>query len=338
MLILGIDTSCDETAAAVLLDGVDVLSSVVASQMVHSEYGGVVPEYASREHMRAIVPVVRKALEDAGRSFEDLDGVAVTNRPGLIGCLLVGVSFAKALAVSLGVPVVGVDHIEGHVASVRLTEPDVALPMACLVASGGHTEIILVRTWSEMRTVARTRDDAAGEAFDKVGKLLGLTYPAGPVIEKLSEGGDPTAFDFPRAMMERGEPDMSFSGLKTAVRYTLDELGAVPEGRRLSDLLASFQAAVVDALVAKTMRAAERENAVSIGLGGGVAANGHLRRRLTEEAERGGFHIVVPPKKLCTDNGAVIAVVGHRLIEAGENDGAALTAAASRSLLARRGE
>ncbi|MBD3367486.1 MAG: tRNA (adenosine(37)-N6)-threonylcarbamoyltransferase complex transferase subunit TsaD [Candidatus Eisenbacteria bacterium] len=331
MLILGIDTSCDETAASVLLDGGTVRSSVVASQMVHSEYGGVVPEYASREHMRAIVPVVRRALEEADVTYDDLEGIAVTNRPGLIGCLLVGTSFAKALAFALDVPVVGVDHIEGHVASVRLTEPDVSLPMVCLVASGGHTEIIRVASWNDMVTVGRTRDDASGEAFDKVGKLLGLSYPAGPTIEKLARDGDPTAFDFPRAMMSRDEQDMSFSGLKTAVRYTVEELGSVPEGQALSDLLASFQAAVVDALVTKTIRAAERWDAVSVGLGGGVAANGPLRDRLSEEARRGGFHIVVPPKNLCTDNGAVIAAVGHRLLEDGVDDGPGLTVRASRS-------
>jgi N6-L-threonylcarbamoyladenine synthase len=330
MLILGIDTSCDETAASVLLDGGTVRSNVVASQMVHSEFGGVVPEYASREHMRAIVPVVRKALDEAAVSFDDLDGIAVTNRPGLVGCLLVGVSFAKALAVTLGVPVVGVDHIEGHVASVRLTEPDASLPMVCLVASGGHTEIILVSSWSEMRTVGRTRDDAAGEAFDKVGKLLGLPYPAGPVVERLARGGDAEAYDFPRAMMARDETDLSFSGLKTAVRYTIEKLGVVPEGDALSDLLASFQAAVVDALVTKTIRAAERLDAVTVGLGGGVAANGPLRERLGEEARRGGFHVVVPARTLCTDNGAVIAAVGHRLIASGADDGPGLTVSASR--------
>jgi N6-L-threonylcarbamoyladenine synthase len=337
MLILGIDTSCDETAASVVLDGRDVRSNVVASQTVHAEYGGVVPEYASREHMRAVVPIVREAVGDAGLSYEDLDGIAVTNRPGLIGCLLVGVSFAKSLAHTLGVPVVGVDHIEGHVVSVRLTEPDAALPMVCLVASGGHTEILRVDAWDTMETIGRTRDDAAGEAFDKVGKLLGLTYPAGPTIEKLAAPGDPTAFDLPRAMMAPDEPDMSFSGLKTAVRYMVEEMGGIPEGNALSDLLASFQAAVVDALVTKTIRAAERVNALTVGLGGGVAANGPLRRQLTEEAERRGFGVVVPPKKLCTDNGAVIAAVGHRLIQAGRDDGPGLTAGASRRAFGRRG-
>jgi len=330
MLTLGIDTSCDETAASVLLDGADVRSSIVASQMVHADYGGVVPEYASREHMRAIVPVVRKAMEEAGTSYQDLDGIAVTNRPGLIGCLLVGVSFAKALASSLCLPVVGVDHIEGHVVSVRLTEPETPLPMICLVASGGHTEIILVESWDTMTTVGRTRDDAAGEAFDKVGKLLGVAYPAGPAIERMARGGDEQAFDFPRAMMSRDEPDMSFSGLKTAVRYTLERLGAVPQGERLSDLLASFQAAIVDALVTKTVRAAERYDAVSVGLGGGVAANGPLRQRLTDEAEARGFRVVVPDKSFCTDNGAVIAAVGHRLLSQGEDHGAGMTVGASR--------
>ncbi|MBN2565539.1 MAG: tRNA (adenosine(37)-N6)-threonylcarbamoyltransferase complex transferase subunit TsaD, partial [Candidatus Eisenbacteria bacterium] len=272
MIVLGIDTSCDETAAAVLSDGRMILSSVVSSQLIHAEFGGVVPEYASRAHIRTVLPVVRKALAEAGISHDDLDGIAVTNRPGLVGCLLVGVSFAKAMAYAAGIPLVGVDHIEGHVFAVRLTSPDVPLPTVCLVVSGGHTELILVEDWGKYRTLGRTRDDAAGEAFDKVGKLMGLSYPAGPAIERLAVGGNPAAFDFPRAMMERGNLDFSFSGLKTAVRYRVDDLGGVPEGETLFDFLASFQEAVVDALVTKTMWAAEEHHVPSVSIGGGVAA------------------------------------------------------------------
>jgi N6-L-threonylcarbamoyladenine synthase len=279
MVVLGIDTSCDETAAAVLSDGRSILSNVVASQLIHAEFGGVVPEYASRAHIRTIQPVVEKALAGAGIGYDGLEGIAVTSRPGLVGCLLVGVSFAKALAYSLDIPVVGVDHIEGHVFAVRLAEPDIPLPTICLVVSGGHTELILVEDWGRYRTLGRTRDDASGEAFDKVGKLLGLSYPAGPLIEKLAAGGNPAAVDFPRAMMKRGNLDFSFSGVKTAVRYRVDDLDKIPEGDELADFLASFQEAVIDALVTKTMWAADVHDVPSVCLGGGVAANGPLRAR-----------------------------------------------------------
>ena len=330
MRVLGIDTSCDETAAAVLTDGRAILSNVVASQLIHTRFGGVVPEYASRAHIRTILPVVEEALEVAGLAYSDLEGVAVTNRPGLVGCLLVGVSFAKALAYSLGVPYVGVDHIEGHVFAVRLAAPELPLPTMCLVVSGGHTELIRVRAWGDYQTVGRTRDDAAGEAFDKVGKLLGLSYPAGPEIERLAASGNPAAHDFPRAMMERGNLDLSFSGLKTAVRYRVDELDSLPEGGELADFLASFQEAVVDALVTKTMWAAEEHDVSSVCLGGGVAANGPLRTRFEEEAARLGLEAVVPPKNLCTDNGAVIAAVGDFLLSKGVADDASLAVSASR--------
>lgn len=330
MLVLGIDTSCDETAAALLQDGRDILSSVVASQAIHAEFGGVVPEHASRAHIRLIVPIVEKAIADAGKTASDLEAVAVTNRPGLVGCLLVGASYAKALAYSLGIPVVGVDHIEAHVFAARLENPEMRLPAVCLVASGGHTELILVEDWGRYTTLGRTRDDASGEAFDKVGKLLGLSYPAGPEIEKLARGGDPTAFDFPRAMMQRGNFDFSFSGLKTAVRYAVEDLGGRPEGQEFTDFLASFQEAVVDALVTKTMWAAEEAGVPTVALGGGVAANTHLRERFTEEAARAGLAVVIPARKLCTDNGAVVAAVGQALLDRGVTSGLDLDVSASR--------
>jgi N6-L-threonylcarbamoyladenine synthase len=330
MLVLGIETSCDETAAAVLEDGRRILSNVVASQAIHAQYGGVVPEYASRAHMRTIVPVVREALDRAGTDYDRLDAIAATNRPGLVGCLLVGVSFAKALAFSLGVPVVGVDHIEGHLFAAKLADEALELPAVCLIVSGGHTEIVRIDGWGRYRTLGRTRDDAAGEAFDKVGKLVGLTYPAGPTIERLAVGGDSGAVAFPRAMMEEGNVDFSFSGLKTAVRYELDRQGGTPTGRALCDLLASFQAAVVDVLVAKTIRAAEREAVATVCLGGGVAANEPLRAALSEEAARLGFRFVVPPKSLCTDNGAVIAAAGDFLLSEGVRDDLSLSVSASR--------
>jgi N6-L-threonylcarbamoyladenine synthase len=335
MLVLGIDTSCDETAAAVLSDGRTILSSIVASQAIHSQFGGVVPEYASRAHMQLIVPVVTQALEGAGIEHGQIDAIAVTNRPGLVGCLLVGVSFAKALAYSLDIPIVGVDHMEGHVFASRLAQPDLRLPAVCLIASGGHTELVRVDAWGEYETLGRTRDDAAGEAFDKVGKMLGMTYPAGPEVERGAQGGDPTAFAFPRAMMRRGNLDFSFSGLKTAVRYKLADMGAVPRDDELKDFLASFQAAVVDALVIKTMWAAAESGVPTVVIGGGVAANGALRERLTEEAARLGVGVVLPPRELCTDNGAVIAAVGDALLTRGQRDGLALSVSASRETAAR---
>jgi N6-L-threonylcarbamoyladenine synthase len=330
MIVLGIDTSCDETAAAVLADGRTILSNVVSSQLIHADFGGVVPEYASRAHIRTVLPVVRRALSEAGIDPRGLGGIAVTNRPGLVGCLLVGVSFAKAMAYAARVPVVGVDHIEGHVFAVKLARPDVPLPTICLVVSGGHTELILVEEWGKYRTLGRTRDDAAGEAFDKVGKMIGLAYPAGPAIERLAADGNAKAFQFPRAMMERGNLDFSFSGLKTAVKYRIDDLGGVPEGSELSDFLASFQEAVVDALVTKTMWAAEAHHVPSVSIGGGVAANGPLRVRFEEEAARLGLATAVPPKRLCTDNGAVIAAVGDFLLSRGIADDASLAVSASR--------
>jgi N6-L-threonylcarbamoyladenine synthase len=298
--------------------------------MVHSDYGGVVPEFASREHMTAIAPVVRRALDEAGASYDDIGGIAVTNRPGLVGCLLVGVSFAKALAFALDVPVVGVDHIEGHIFAVKLADQGTVLPAVCLVVSGGHTELVGIEEWGRYETLGRTRDDAAGEAFDKVGKLMGLSYPAGPEIEKLARGGNPAAHDFPRAMMGRGELDFSFSGLKTAVRYRLEELGGIPEQDELADFFASFQKAIVDALVTKTIWAAEARAVPTVCLGGGVAANESLRQRLTEEAASRGFAVVVPPKALCTDNGAVIAAVGDSLLSRGVRDDHTLSVSASR--------
>ncbi len=330
MLVLGIDTSCDETAAAVLLDGRDILSSVVASQEIHAEFGGVVPEHASRAHIRLIVPIVEKALADAEKEASELEAVAVTNRPGLVGCLLVGASYAKALAYGLGIPVVGVDHIEAHVFAARLERPEMRLPAVCLVASGGHTELILVEDWGRYTTLGRTRDDASGEAFDKVGKLLGLDYPAGPAIERLAGGGDPTAFDFPRAMMQRGNLDFSFSGLKTAVRYAVEDRGGRPEGQEFTDFLASFQEAVVDALVTKMMWAAADTGVSTVALGGGVAANTHLRERLTEEAAHAGLDVVIPARTLCTDNGAVVAAVGQALLDRGVVSGLDLDVSASR--------
>lgn len=301
MLILGIETSCDETAAAVVEDGCRVMSSVVSSQVdLHARYGGVVPEEASRAHVDLIVPVVREALATAGIGLADLGAVAACHGPGLAGALLVGVSAAKALALATGVPYVGVNHLEAHCGAGWL-ERDLTTPLAVLLVSGGHTLIVEVPARGVHRVVGTTVDDAAGEAFDKVARFLGLGYPGGPVIDRLARDGDPTAVAFPRAMP--GEPDASFSGLKTAV---VQHVRAHPEVG-VADVAASFQEAVVDQLLEKLARAADSVGAATLVLGGGVAANSRLRERTAALADATGRAVFLPPLDLCTDNAAMIA-------------------------------
>src|SRR5882672_10982748 len=283
MLVLGVETSCDETAAAVVEDGRRVRADVVASQiLVHAEYGGVVPEVASRQHTATIAPVLRRAVADAGIGFADLDGIAVTCGPGLVGALLVGVETAKALAYALGKPLVGVNHLAGHLAAVFLEDPSLPgpppFPHLALLVSGGHTALIRVDGPGATRLLGATRDDAAGEAFDKVGKMLGLGYPGGPVVDRLAQTGNPEAVTFPRAMRGRGL-DFSFSGMKTAAATHLQRHG-VPVGQALADLCASFQAAVVDQLVHKTEVALEQLKLRDLVLAGGVACNRGLRAEL----------------------------------------------------------
>ena len=332
MLVLAIETSCDDTCAAVLSDGADgvrLLSNVVSSQLVHAAYAGIVPELASREHMRLLGPVVREALARAGVDQAQLDAVAVTNGPGLIGSLLVGVSLAKALAFALGVPVVGISHIEGHLASVALEfgEDRVLPPFVGLVASGGHTELVEVTGWGAWRLLGATRDDAAGEAFDKVAKVLGLGFPGGPEISRAAEDGRPDAFDFPRAWLdlERGGLEMSFSGLKTAVKLFLDRQGwpAKPDdpaerARLTADVAASFQQAVVEVLVAKLLKAAETTGIRALAVAGGVAANPRLRARLTAEARAAGLTLWLPSPAMCGDNGAMIGMAALHHLRRGE--------------------
>jgi N6-L-threonylcarbamoyladenine synthase len=329
MLVLGIETSCDETAAAVLSDGNAVISNVVASQVrTHRGFGGVVPELASREHLRNIGYVVRRALADAGIRQEQVDGLAVTQGPGLIGSLLVGLSFAKAMAFSLSKPLVPVNHIEGHIFSAFLENPGIEYPLLALVVSGGHTSLISAPEPARYQSVARTRDDAAGEALDKLAKFLGLGYPGGPVIDRLAQGGDDRRFAFSIPKITDGSLDFSFSGFKTAALRHIQESGIRPRrrggkaGRQILDLVASYQRVIVETLVTQTRRAAVRLGPRSILLTGGVACNSLLRRRFKEEFERGASQrVYVPSPAYTTDNAAMIAAAGlPRLRHAPELD------------------
>ncbi len=323
MLVLGIETSCDETAAAVLDGGRKVLGQVVASQdKVHGPYGGVVPELASRRHLEDILPVVRGALSQAGARLADLEGIAVTQGPGLVGSLLIGCSVAKSLAYVQGLPLVGVNHLEGHIYAAFLEEPAPTFPFLALVVSGGHTALYLARAPRRYERIGQTRDDAAGEAFDKVAKLLGLGYPGGPIIERTARAGDPRAITFPSAHMSDGAPDFSFSGIKTAVSLHVKRRSPLDDGH-VADVAASFQATVVKMLVRKTARAALQVGVRRILLTGGVAANGALRAAFQAECGERGWELFVPSRALCTDNAAMIAAAGHDRLEAGER--AALT-------------
>ncbi len=309
MRILGIETSCDETGAAILQDG-RIASNVVLSQTDHSDFGGVVPEVASRAHIRAIVPIVRRSLDQAGVGLEGIDCVAVTAGPGLIGSLIVGVAFAKGLCVSLEKPLVGVDHIESHVHANYLAFGDIGQPFVCLVVSGGHTHLFLIEGTLSMKLLGCTRDDAAGEAYDKVARMLGLSYPGGPEVEKEATRGDPKAIDFPRPVKLR-PAEFSFSGLKTAVRYFIDRhQGEISPGLR-ADIAASFQAAVTDVLVDKTVKAAVSSGVRYVSAVGGVASNQHLRSQLEHRAESEGLKVLLPPAELCTDNAAIVAATGY---------------------------
>jgi N6-L-threonylcarbamoyladenine synthase len=318
MVVLGIESSCDETAAAVLADGRRVLSSVVASQDdVHAPYGGVVPELASRRHLEVIVPVVERALGEARVSLAALDGIAVTQGPGLIGSLLVGTSLAKSLAWAHGLPLVGVNHLEGHVFAAFLTDDPPEYPFLALVVSGGHTALYHARAPRDYALLGRTRDDAAGEAFDKVAKLLGLGFPGGPLVQRAAEGGDPAAIAFPASRMTDGSRDFSFSGIKTSVSLYVKRHGPLSE-RRVADVAASFQAAVVRVLVSRTLRAVEATGVTRVVLTGGVAANTPLREALAAASAAHGVHLHVPPPRLCTDNAAMIAAAGTDRLLAGE--------------------
>ena len=321
MLVLGIETSCDDTAAAVVEDARTVRSNVIAAQDVHREFGGVVPELASRAHLDLIAPTVARALEDAGLGFADLDGIAVTRAPGLMGSLLVGVSYAKALAAALGRPLLGVNHIEAHLLAPLLEGAEFAYPMVGAVVSGGHSEIFVVQAPGRYAIVGTTRDDAIGEAFDKVAKLLGLGFPGGPVVDRLSGAGDASRFPFPRGMQHSGDFDLSFSGLKSAVKRAVErEAPAGPpfDDAFVADVCASFQAAAVGSLLAKLEAAAVAHGARSLAVGGGVACNRALRAGLADIGARLGVPAFHPSPRLCADNGAMIALVGSLRLARGE--------------------
>jgi len=328
MLVLGIESSCDETAAAVLADGT-LRSSVVESQdPIHARYGGVVPELASRRHLEVVLPVVARALDEAGVRLPDLDGIAVTHGPGLVGSLLVGLSVAKALAYAHRLPLVGVNHLEGHIFAGRLADPTLEPPFLALLVSGGHTALYACEAPLRYRLVGQTRDDAAGEAFDKVAKLLGLGYPGGPVVERTARAGDPKAIAFPLAQFQDRAPDFSFSGLKTAVSLYVRQHGPL-SAEAVADVCASFQATAVKMLVRKAIRAARDSGIRRILLTGGVAANGALRTSLEAECAERGYRWSAPPLRLCTDNAAMIAAAGSARLAAGERADLTLNALAT---------
>ncbi len=321
MLLLGIETSCDETAAAVVKNGQEVLSNILSSQdPIHRKYGGVVPELACRQHAAVISDVVCAALDEAKVNLPELSGIAVTQGPGLMGALLVGLSYAKALAYRHRLKLIGIHHLEGHIAAVHLENRTVDLPAVALVVSGGHTNLYYVPAHGTLKLLGQTVDDAAGEAFDKGAKMLGLPYPGGPAIDRISGTGDPTRLSFPRPCLKQDSSDMSFSGLKTSLRYYLERSGFPNTGRgqnlnlspvSIPDIAAAFQQAIVDVLVEKTVSAADRHHVRTVFLTGGVAANTVLRRQLTDVCKERGLQLLIPSPIYCTDNGAMIAAAGY---------------------------
>lgn len=331
MKILGIETSCDETAASVLSDG-RVLSNIVSSQLdLHRKYGGVVPEIASRRHIEVILHVIKEALDLAGITTDDLDAIAVTKGPGLIGSLLVGLSVAKAMAFARGIPLIGVDHLEGHLYAIFL-ETNPPFPYVGLVVSGGHTNLYLVKDFCNYQLLGKTRDDAAGEVFDKLAKLLDLGYPGGAIINKISLNGDPTRIPFPRAQLST-EFDFSFSGVKTAASYLLKSLSPNERAVMIPHIAASYQEAIVDMLVDKTFRAAEKMRVSAIVVSGGVAANTRLREKFMEDAKTKGISIYFPSPDLCTDNGAMIAYAGWKRLQRGDRSPMSLNAYSRKDLM-----
>lgn len=333
MKILAIESSCDETAAAVVEDGRKVLSSVVASQVEeHRLYGGVVPEIASRRHAEAIVPVVAQALEQANAKLSDIDAIAVTYAPGLIGALLVGVNFAKGLSLSTGLPLIPTHHLRSHIASNYISNQELKPPFLCLVVSGGHSHIVMVEDYTKMKIIGRTRDDAAGEAFDKAARTMGMSYPGGIELDKVAEGGDPLAFKLPRPVVHDAPYDFSFSGLKTAVINLIHNASQKGVELNKADVCASFRYAVVDCLTTNFLKAAEDLNVKKLVIAGGVSANSLLRSTLESECKKRGYELYMPDKSLCGDNAAMVGSQGYYEYLSGNIAGTDLNAFATMTI------
>ena len=335
-LIMGIETSCDETAAAIVEDGKNIISNIVASQItIHQKYGGVVPEIASRKHIEYIIPVINKALSDSGKKLTDLSGIAVTYGPGLIGSLLVGLSVAKAIAYAQNIPLIGVNHLEAHIYANLLEHKEIQPPLVCLIISGGHTSLVYIKDFGEYKSLGQTKDDAAGEVFDKIAKILNLGYPGGPIIEKLAKEGNSSLIEFPRPLINDKNYDFSFSGLKTAVIYYIKRLKEEDKILPIRDILASFQQAVIDVLIEKTIKATLNFKTKQIVLAGGVAANSSLRKEIREKVNSLEIKVFYPSFSLCTDNAAMVASVGFYKLK--ENKKSALNLdAVSRLSLVRK--
>ena len=333
MKILAIESSCDETAAAVVEDGRNVISSVVASQVEeHRLYGGVVPEIASRRHAEAIVPVVKQAVDEANLTLDDIDAIGVTYAPGLIGALLVGVNFAKGLALSTGLPLIPTHHLRSHIASNYISNTELKPPFLCLVVSGGHSHIVMVEDYTKMKIIGKTRDDAAGEAFDKAARTMGMPYPGGIELDKVAENGNPLAFKLPRPVVHDAPYDFSFSGLKTAVINLIHNASQKGEELNKPDVCASFRYAVVDCLVTNFLKAAEDYNVKNLVIAGGVSANSLLRSTLKEECEKRGYNLYMPDKSLCGDNAAMVGSQAYYEYLSGNVAGADLNAFATMSI------
>ena len=332
MLVLGVETSCDDTAAAVLRNGREILASVVSSQdQVHGPYGGVVPELASRQHIKNVMPIVDGALRQAGAALNDIDGMAVTYGPGLVGSLLVGLSLVKGMSFRSGIPYVGVNHLEAHLLAIHL-EHEVPFPYIALLASGGHTLLYCVKGVGDYVHLGGTRDDAAGEAYDKVAKMMGLGYPGGRIIDQLAQTGNPSAMRFPRAKIKSGAYEFSFSGIKTAVWHYLKSVSEDEWQERSADIAASFQEAIAEMLVRPTIKAARANGVERIVLSGGVAANSRLRSKMKQDADPAGLAVFSPAPKFCTDNAAMIALAGYHALKRGQRDDFCLNADADLTL------